>query len=96
MGKRLALTSEFDLIITDITLPKVSGLELCKEIREAKPEIPIIMLTALGTPDDKVEGFDAGADDYLVRPFEFRELLARGSRIGLCRRQYTSGRRSHH
>jgi DNA-binding response OmpR family regulator len=50
---------------------------LSKEIRDLKPEVPIIMLTALGTSDDKVEGFDAGADDYLVKPFEFRELLAR-------------------
>jgi len=76
-GKKLALQQEFDLIITDIILPKMDGLELCKEIRDRKPHIPIIMLTALGTTDDKVEGFDAGADDYLVKPFEFRELHAR-------------------
>jgi DNA-binding response OmpR family regulator len=65
------------LIITDIILPKVNGIELCKHIRKARPHIPIIMLTALGTTDDKVEGFDAGADDYLVKPFDFRELHAR-------------------
>ena len=53
----------------------MDGLDLCKFIRQAKPDIPIIMLTALGTTDDKVEGFDAGADDYLVKPFEMRELL---------------------
>lgn len=77
LGKKVALSNAFDLIITDIILPKINGLELCKEIRASKPDVPIIMLTALGTTDDKVEGFDAGADDYLVKPFEFRELLAR-------------------
>ncbi len=77
LGKKMALSKAFDLIITDIILPKINGLDLCKDIRASKPEVPIIMLTALGTTDDKVEGFDAGADDYLVKPFEFRELLAR-------------------
>lgn len=77
MGRKLAYIHEFDLIITDIILPKINGLDLCKEIRAAKPYIPIIMLTALGTTDDKVEGFDAGADDYLVKPFDFRELHVR-------------------
>jgi len=76
-GKKFALQNNYDLIITDIILPKINGLDLCKQIRESKPDIPIIMLTALGTTDDKVEGFDAGADDYLVKPFEMRELLAR-------------------
>lgn len=76
-GQTLALTEKFDLIITDIILPKLSGIELCKQIRSANPHVPIIMLTASGTTDDKVEGFDAGADDYLVKPFDFRELHAR-------------------
>lgn len=76
-GKKLVDQNTYDLIITDIILPKMDGLDLCKHIRETKPEIPIIMLTALGTTDDKVEGFDAGADDYLVKPFEMRELLVR-------------------
>ena len=76
-GKKLALQNDYDLIITDIILPKLDGLDLCKEIRQTKPNTPIIMLTALGTTDDKVEGFDAGADDYLVKPFEMRELLVR-------------------
>ena len=76
-GKKLAQQNDYDLIITDIILPKMDGLELCKFIRQTKPDTPIIMLTALGTTDDKVEGFDAGADDYLVKPFEMRELLAR-------------------
>ena len=77
MGRKLALFHDFDLIITDIILPKVNGLDLCKEIRNVKPHVPIIILTALGTTDDKVEGFDAGADDYLVKPFDFRELHVR-------------------
>lgn len=77
MGKKLALQNDYDLIITDIILPKLSGLELCKDIRAIKPEMLIIMLTALGTTDEKVEGFDAGANDYLVKPFDFRELHVR-------------------
>ncbi|MDR6197504.1 response regulator transcription factor [Siphonobacter sp. SORGH_AS_0500] len=77
MGKRLALTPDHDAIIMDLILPKLNGLDLCREIRQARPDVPILMLTALGTTDDKVEGFDAGADDYLVKPFEFRELSVR-------------------
>ena len=77
MGKKLALSKTFDLILMDLVLPKINGIDLCKEVRLALPNIPIIMLTALGTTDDKVEGFDAGADDYLVKPFDFRELHAR-------------------
>lgn len=76
-GKKLALQHDYDLLISDIILPHLTGLELCREIRSAKPDMPIILLTALGTTDDKVEGFDAGADDYLVKPFDFRELLVR-------------------
>jgi DNA-binding response OmpR family regulator len=76
-GKVMALSKVYDLLITDIILPTVNGIELCKEVRAAQPQLPIIMLTALGTTDDKVEGFDAGADDYLVKPFDFRELHAR-------------------
>lgn len=76
-GRKLADQNTYDLIITDIILPKMDGLDLCKHIRQTQPDTPIIMLTALGTTDDKVEGFDAGADDYLVKPFEMRELLVR-------------------
>jgi DNA-binding response OmpR family regulator len=76
-GKKLALSEPFDLIITDILLPKINGIELCKYIRQELPDIPIIMLTALGTTDDKVEGFDSGANDYMVKPFDFRELHVR-------------------
>jgi len=76
-GKQLAIANHYDIIITDIILPKINGIDLCREIRLQKPSIPIIMLTALGTTDDKVEGFDAGADDYLVKPFDLRELHVR-------------------
>ncbi len=76
-GKELAIANHFDVIITDIILPKMNGIDLCREIRLQKPNVPIIMLTALGTTDDKVEGFDAGADDYLVKPFDLRELHVR-------------------
>lgn len=77
MALKLFGSGDFDLIITDLVLPKVNGLEFSKTIRKMDANIPIIMLTALGTTDDKVEGFDAGADDYLVKPFDFRELFAR-------------------
>lgn len=77
MGLRLFQAHAFDLVISDIILPKMDGFELCKEIRKVNPGIPIIMLTALGSTDDKLDGFDAGADDYLVKPFDFRELNAR-------------------
>jgi DNA-binding response OmpR family regulator len=63
MGLYLALTHEYDLVVSDIILPEINGLELCRKIRERKPALPVLMLTALGTTDDKVEGFDAGADD---------------------------------
>lgn len=77
MGWRLFQSNDFQLIISDIILPKFNGFELCQKIRKADEEIPILMLTALGTADDKLEGFDVGADDYMVKPFDFRELLAR-------------------
>ena len=77
IGMRIFETHAFDLVITDINLPGINGYEVCKIIRSRNPHIPIIMLTALGSLDDKVEGFDAGADDYLVKPFEFKELLVR-------------------
>ncbi|WP_413514037.1 response regulator transcription factor [Myroides odoratus] len=77
MGKKLALQKKYHLIITDVILPKINGIDLCKDLKRTLPNTPIIMLTALGTTDDKVEGFDAGADDYLVKPFELRELYVR-------------------
>jgi DNA-binding response OmpR family regulator len=77
MGIRLFRSNSFDLVISDIILPGISGFEVCKEIRKDHPNTPILMLTALGSTDDKLEGFDAGADDYMVKPFDFRELYAR-------------------
>lgn len=68
---------KINLIISDIILPGMNGIELCKKIRTTLHNVPILMLTALGTTDDKLEGFDAGADDYMTKPFDFRELLAR-------------------
>lgn len=78
---------QINLVISDIILPGMNGLELCKCIRTEQPQIPILMLTALGTTDDKLEGFDAGADDYMTKPFDFRELLAR---IGVLLRRGSS------
>ncbi|MFA5806544.1 MAG: response regulator transcription factor [Melioribacteraceae bacterium] len=75
--KQLVEKNTYNLIILDINLPLLNGYDLCKEIRKTNNKIPIIMLTALGTPDNKVIGFDAGADDYVTKPFDFRELLAR-------------------
>ena len=77
MGEKLALRNQYDILLLDVILPLINGYELCKRIREKKPHVPILMLTALGTTEDKLSGFDSGADDYLVKPFEFSELLAR-------------------
>ncbi len=68
---------EFDIIVLDLMLPGMDGITLCKNIRESHPDIPIIMATAKGQLDDKLEGFEAGADDYLVKPFDLKELDAR-------------------
>jgi two-component system, OmpR family, copper resistance phosphate regulon response regulator CusR len=76
-GARLALENEYDLILLDVILPGQSGVEVCKQVRQSKPSVAILMLTALGNTDDKILGLDSGADDYLVKPFEFKELLAR-------------------
>lgn len=76
-GRNLAFRNQYNLIITDVILPELNGRDLCRELREAKVETPILMLTALGQTDDVVEGLDSGADDYLAKPFEFKELLAR-------------------
>jgi two-component system, OmpR family, copper resistance phosphate regulon response regulator CusR len=76
-GEKLAFNKDYNLILLDVIIPVMNGIELCKKIKSSKPETPILMLTALGTTDDKVAGFDSGADDYLVKPFEFKELVAR-------------------
>lgn len=67
----------FDLVILDIGLPDMSGLEVCAKIRESNTQVPILMLTALGSMADKLSGFEVGTDDYLVKPFDFMELLVR-------------------
>ncbi|GAB6123585.1 response regulator transcription factor [Dysgonomonas termitidis] len=76
-GKRLINSDSYDLVITDIILPHYNGFELTQIIKSKYPDTPVIMLTALGATDDKLDGFDAGADDYMVKPFDLRELNAR-------------------
>ena len=75
IGLRLFEQHEFNLVMLDINLPGLNGYQLCKIIRSKSPQIPIIMLTALSALQDKIEGYDAGADDYIIKPFEFKELL---------------------
>ncbi|MBV4358815.1 response regulator transcription factor [Pinibacter aurantiacus] len=75
IGKRIFSAHEFDLIILDINLPGINGYDLCKFIRQENFKIPIIMLTSMSSLDDKVEGYESGADDYMIKPFEFKELL---------------------
>ncbi len=77
MGHQLATRNAYQLIISDIIIPGINGLELCRKLRSEGVQTPILMLTALSTTDDKLEGFDAGADDYLAKPFDFKEFLAR-------------------
>lgn len=76
-GRNLAFSNDYDIVLLDIIVPFLNGIDLCREIRKHKPGMPVLMLTALGNTINKLEGFDAGADDYLAKPFEFRELLAR-------------------
>ncbi len=85
VGRHLASQKSYDLILLDVNLPFVNGYEVCRSIRASDTQVPIIMLTARGTVDEKISGFDAGADDYIVKPFDFRELLAR-IRVFLKRR----------
>ena len=75
LGYKLFQSRPFNLVVLDINLPIYSGYEVCKLIRTNNINIPIIMLTALSSLEDKIEGYDAGADDYIIKPFEFRELL---------------------
>ncbi|GGG93094.1 response regulator transcription factor [Pedobacter zeae] len=81
----LFLSQSFNLLIIDVMMPGLNGLQLCKHIRQKAVQTPILMLTALGTVDDKVTGLEAGADDYLVKPFHLKEFLARVA--ALLRRQ---------
>jgi len=77
IGENLSLSKKFDVIILDVVIPVISGFELCKRIRNRNIFTPILMLTSLDSVDNKLTGFDAGADDYLVKPFSFQELYAR-------------------
>jgi two-component system, OmpR family, copper resistance phosphate regulon response regulator CusR len=77
LAKKMALDNYYDVIVLDLLIPYINGIDLCKQLRTEGLKAPILMLTALGSTDDKVLGLEAGADDYLVKPFEFRELVAR-------------------
>ncbi|MBD1850820.1 two-component system response regulator RppA [Leptolyngbya sp. FACHB-711] len=76
-GRKLAATGSYDLLILDWMLPQQTGLEICQQLRSQGDTTPVLFLTAKDTIDDRVSGLDAGADDYLIKPFELRELLAR-------------------
>ncbi|AYA37019.1 DNA-binding response regulator [Hymenobacter oligotrophus] len=82
VGKSLLERNRYDVVILDVNLPYINGFELCRQLREHDAHVPVLMLTALDSLDDKVAGFEAGADDYLVKPFEFRELLMRVRALG--------------
>ena len=72
----------YDLVLLDLMLPGIDGIEVCRRLKKARPSLPVLMLTARGSEDDKVGGLDAGADDYVTKPFGARELLARVAAIG--------------
>ena len=76
-GLEKAVNNYYDLVLLDVMMPKMNGFDVCKNIRKSKPELPVLLLTAKGTIDDKTQGFDCGADDYLVKPFDIQEVLLR-------------------
>ncbi|MBI1883814.1 MAG: response regulator transcription factor [Chlamydiae bacterium] len=88
-GHFVATTHEFDLIILDLMLPKLDGITLCKKLRDENIKTPVIMLTAKSGTQDKIKGLDIGADDYVTKPFDFQELLAR-TRTHLRKRESSS------
>jgi len=77
MAEKIVFNKVFDIILLDVVIPGINGMELCKKIRNANINTPVLMLTSLDTIEDKIAGFDCGADDYLVKPFNFKELLIR-------------------
>ncbi len=93
-GQRLLDPSGYDAIVLDVMLPDVNGFDLCRRFREAGNFIPVIMLTARSSPDDRVRGLEAGADDYMVKPFELGELLARVRSV-LRRRRWEQNAGNH-
>ena len=86
-GLTLATSQQFDAIVLDIMLPGMSGLEVVRRLREQGIRCPVILLTALGSVEERVEGLNVGADDYVVKPFAFAELMARITAV--CRRSVT-------
>ena len=76
-GLQKAITGNYDLILLDVMMPKMNGFDVCKNIKEHNPSQAILMLTAKGTINDKTQGFDSGADDYIVKPFDIQEVLLR-------------------
>jgi DNA-binding response OmpR family regulator len=76
-GLRLARSKPYDVVVSDVIMPQLNGLELCRRLRQQGIQTPVLLLSALGETDDKVLGLEVGADDYLSKPFEFREFLAR-------------------
>lgn len=76
-GLQKALSGKYDLILLDVMMPKINGFDVCKNIKEHNPSQPVLMLTAKGTINDKTQGFDSGADDYIVKPFDIQEVLLR-------------------
>jgi DNA-binding response OmpR family regulator len=87
-GYQLASVAPYDLIVLDVMLPVLDGFHVCRTLRAERSNVPILMLTARDAVDDRVAGLDSGADDYMVKPFAFRELLARSR--ALLRRETTS------
>lgn len=85
-GRHMAMTNPYDLVILDLGLPKISGLEILKDIRNNSMTVPVLILTARDATDDKVQGLETGSDDYMVKPFDMRELIARCK--ALVRRSY--------
>ncbi len=81
-GVEAGLRDPFDLVVLDLMLPRLDGMEVCRRLRSARPGMPILMLTARGSEDDKVRGLMEGADDYVTKPFSARELLARVRVLG--------------
>ena len=89
-GLRYASENHYDVIVSDIIMPGINGLDICRKLREIDLKTPVLLLSALGHTDDKVTGLEAGADDYLSKPFEFREFIARVK--ALARRPAVSAR----
>jgi DNA-binding response OmpR family regulator len=81
-GVEVGLRDPFELVVLDLMLPRLDGIEVCRRLRAARPGMPILMLTARGSEDDKVRGLVEGADDYVTKPFSARELLARVRAVG--------------